>query len=102
MIGTTLIWTAPTQLANGDPLPANYITGYRIYMGPSVGSLSAVLDVGPTPTSVAFADIPGAILGQWFAVSALSLLGESAQTAADEWTGISLAVADFAAIFFTV
>ena len=86
MIGTVLTWTAPTQLANGDPLPANFITGYRIYRGATALALSAVLDVGATPTEVAFSSITGTNLGQWFAVSALSPLGESVQTAAEQLT----------------
>lgn len=90
MIGTILDWVAPTQMANGDPLPAELITGYRLYRGLTPVSLNAVLDVGITPTEKAFMDIPGATIGQWFAVSALSDLGESALSAAAQWTGTGI------------
>ena len=88
--GTILLWTVPTTMANGDPLPSNFITGYRIYMGLTAESLSAALDVGPTPTEVPFESIPGAAIGKWFAVSALSPLGESAQTPASQWIATGL------------
>jgi hypothetical protein len=79
--GNYLTWTA----AEG------FVEGYRIYRGASAGSLTAVLDVGPTPTEVAFASIPGATIGQWFAVSAFNPLGESALTTARQWVAAGAA-----------
>jgi hypothetical protein len=46
----TVSWSAPTSYADGTPLPASAIAGYRIEYGKSPAALGTVLDVGPVLT----------------------------------------------------
>jgi len=56
-----LSWTAPTTYSDGTNLSLSNIGGYRIYIGPSAGSLSQVADLpGASNTQYTFSNLaPG-------------------------------------------
>lgn len=97
MTGATLVWIAPTQYANGDPLLPDAIAGYYIFVeadevtAENVATLPRIT-VGATPTSRSFiqiaSDLGGGtvaadLVGRWFAITAFTPGGfESARTEA--------------------
>lgn len=71
----TLSWTPPT--ANTDDSAAT-LTGYNIYIGTDVGSMTLVQSVGAGATSYTFTGLlPGTY---YFTVKAVTAAGESSMT----------------------